>query len=87
MTSEYNDTKAVAHLPNLDIEIHHRRPWEGDEEILTITLRAAPSFNSFFQFLEATNPAFMWMRAIETAWAPLLRLTNMTRAPRLRRDA
>jgi len=88
MNSEYDDTKAVAHLPNLDIEIHHRRPWEGNEEILTITLRAVPSFESFFDFLEAANPAVTWMRAIETAWAPWLRLAKKpASARRLQRDA
>jgi hypothetical protein len=87
MSSEYDDTTAVAHLPNLDIEIHHRRPWEGNEEILTITLRAAPSFESFFQFLEAANPAIAWMGAIETAWTPWLRLAKPAPVPRLQRDA
>jgi len=30
--SEYDETRATARLPNLDIEIVHRRPWEGNEE-------------------------------------------------------
>jgi hypothetical protein len=76
MKSDYNDTKAVAHLPNLDIEILHRRPWAGNEELLSITLRATPSFEAFFQFLESANPFAIWTRAIETAWAPWLRVTN-----------
>jgi hypothetical protein len=72
MQSDYDDTKAVARLPNLDIEILHRRPLQGDEEVLTITLRATPSFDAFGQFLEAANPAAFWMRAFETAWSPWL---------------
>ena len=27
--SEYDETRATARLPNLDIEILRRRPWEG----------------------------------------------------------
>lgn len=84
MQSDYNDVKAIAHLPNLDIEILHRRPWEGNEEMLSITLRARPSFEAFFHFIESANPLVMWMRAIETAWAPWARLSS---APRLDKDA
>ncbi|WP_156898174.1 hypothetical protein [Methylocapsa acidiphila] len=83
MNSEFDDTKAVAHLPNLDIEILRRRSWGGDEEFLSITLRAAPSFDVFYRYLEATNPFFMWMRAFEKAWTPWLRATEPGRARRL----
>ena len=40
--SDYDETRATARLPNLDIEILHRRPWEGNEEHLVVTLRAVP---------------------------------------------
>jgi len=76
MNSEFDDTKMVAHLPNLDIEVIHRRSWEGNEEMLLITLRATPSFEAFFQFLDRTNPFALWARAIEMTWAPWLRLAN-----------
>ncbi len=81
--SEFNETKAVAHLPNVDIEIYHRRPWQGDEELLTITLRAVPSFDAFFRAVEAANPFLFWMRAVETAWAPWLRLVEPMKPARL----
>lgn len=77
--SDCDETKAVAHLPNLDIEIVHRRPWQGNEEFLTIHLRATPSFDSFLHFVEATNPVLFWIRALETAWSPWLRLGDTTR--------
>ena len=38
--SPYDETRATARLPNLDIEILHRRPWDGNEEHLMVTLRA-----------------------------------------------
>ena len=44
--SEYDQTRATARLPNLDIEIVHRRRWEGDEEQLVVMLRAVPSFEA-----------------------------------------
>lgn len=86
--SDFNETKAVAHLPNIDIEIVHRRPWEGNEELLTITMRAVPSFDAFFRAVEATNPLLFWMRAVQTAWGPWLRLgesvtpAQLTQTPR-----
>lgn len=78
---EFDETKAVAHLPNLDIEIFHRRPWQGNEELLSITLRATPSFDSFFRSIDTTNPLFFnpmafWLKAFETAWSPWLRLAE-----------
>ena len=79
-TSDYEETKAVARLPNLDVEILHRRPWQGNEELLTITLRATPSFDAVFDFARTANPMLFWMRAMETAWAPWLRLARI--APR-----
>lgn len=84
--SEFDETKAVAHLPNLDIEIFHRRPWQGNEELLTITLRAVPSFDAFFRAVEAANPLLFWIRAVETAWAPWMRLADAAKPTRLAQD-
>jgi hypothetical protein len=85
--SDYDETKAVAHLPNLDVEILHRSPWHGEEELLSITLRAVPSFETFFHFVQATNPMLLWMRALETAWSPWLRLGEARRPPQIGGDA
>src|SRR3954464_1678010 len=68
--SEYDETRATAHLPNLDIEILHRRPWEGDEEQLVVMLRAVPSFEAFGRLLEASNPLLAWTRMMEAVWSP-----------------
>jgi hypothetical protein len=72
--SDYDETRAIAHLPQLDVEIVHRRPWEGNEETISITLKAVPSFDSIGRFLEASNPVLTWMRFVETAWNPWLNL-------------
>jgi hypothetical protein len=74
MSSEnpYQETRAVARLPHLDIEIKHRRPWEGEGEQIAITLQATPSFEAFAEFLESTNPWLMWMEVMQAAWKPWL---------------
>ena len=68
----FDETKATARLPNLDIEIGHGRSPAGDAERLTISLQAMPTFEAFGRFLEATNPFLFWMRFAQTAWMPWL---------------
>lgn len=70
--SDYDETRAVARLPNLDIEILHRRPWQGNEEQMVITVRAVPSFEAFGRFWEAANPLLFWARMMQVAWSPWL---------------
>jgi hypothetical protein len=66
----FDETKATARLPNLDIEIVRSRSSAGDAERITISLQAAPSFEAFGRFLEAANPFLFWMRLAQTAWTP-----------------
>lgn len=80
---EPDETRIHGRLPNLDIEITHRRlPGEEAEQLL-IAMRATPSFEAFGRFLEAGRPmmAMMlaanpflasWTRMIEAAWGPFL---------------
>lgn len=65
------ETRAVATLPHLDIEIHHRRAPEEGAEYLSITLRATPDLGTAgrmidpFRLLAATaawNPWLAWLR-------------------------
>jgi hypothetical protein len=70
--SDYDETRAVARLPNLNIEIHHRRPWQGEGEEMVITVRAVPSFEAFGRYLEAANPLLLWMQMMQAAWSPWL---------------
>ena len=69
---DYDETRAVARLPNSDIEILHRRPWRGDEEQMVITVRTASSFEAFGPFWEAANPLLFWARMMQLAWSPWL---------------
>ena len=76
-----DETRAVARLPHLDIEIVHRR-LEGEQaEHLAISLRATPSFAAFRRHLEAQvplwpwlalNPFLIWQRTLQQAWRPWL---------------
>jgi hypothetical protein len=64
---EIDATRATAHLPNIDIEIVHRRAPGGDSEQVFINMQAAPSFEAFGRFLEAANPFTFWAQATRLA--------------------
>jgi hypothetical protein len=84
-----DETKAVAHLPNLAIEIHHRRAPEEAAEYLSISLRATPSFRAMTEHLDAHalqlfNPLNFWLTAFRAAqefWAPFLPVARYVPAP------
>ena len=68
-----DETRAVAHLPSLDIEIVHRRDPDAGAEMLTLQLRATPSFDSFAKAIESNPfmaPFLAWANFIEAAWSP-----------------
>jgi len=69
---ELDETRATAKLPGLDVEIVHRRTEDASAELITISLRAAPSFEAFGRYLETANPFLAWTRMIELAWQPWL---------------
>lgn len=65
---EVTEATATARLPNVDIEITHRRSSQGDSEQFLITLQAVPSFEAFGRFLEGANPFTFWAEATKLAW-------------------
>jgi hypothetical protein len=75
------EAKATARLPRVDIEILHRRSPSGDAEQISIVLQAAPSFEAFGQFIQATNPFAFWARAAWLAWSPWLEATRIAMRP------
>ena len=56
-----DETRAVARLPNLDIEILHRHLPDEDAEQLAISLKATPSFDAFARFWEVSGPLSPWL--------------------------
>ena len=89
-----NTTRATARLPDLEIDILHRKSPGDDAEQITINLRAVPSFEAFGQFLGTANPFAIWAQAVQSAWLPwfgLARALNphlfdLSARPRLTRD-
>jgi hypothetical protein len=76
---DIEEMRATARLPNLDIEIVHRRASDASAELLTVSFRAMPSFAAFAEHVEAANPFLLWARVMELAWQPWLQAF----APRL----
>jgi hypothetical protein len=72
MAAGSDATRATAYLPGLDIEIVHRRAIENAAEQISITLRAAPSFDALGRAFEGANPFVFWAQAAELAWQPWL---------------
>jgi hypothetical protein len=74
--SEFDETTARARLPNLDIDIVHRRARSGDMEALSITLQATPSFKAFGHGLDGASPLQFWASVAEAMWMPWLKLLD-----------
>ena len=70
--SDYDETRATARLPHLAFEILNRRPWEGNEEQILISLRAESSFEAIGRLMEASNTLLFWKRMVQTTWSPSL---------------
>ena len=64
------EIRAVARLPNLDIEIRHRPPRDGEGEQILISLKAMPSLEAFGRFLGAASPLVFWAGLMQMAWSP-----------------
>ena len=78
----FEETRAIARLPNLDIEIIHGCSADGNAERLSISVLAVPSFDAFGRAMEAANPFLFWMRIAQRAWAPWLGSTQARLPPR-----
>ena len=68
--SDYDETWATARLPSVDVNILHRRPWEGGAEQLLVTVQAVSPAEAFSRWLEMSNPLVVWTRVMQAAWAP-----------------
>jgi hypothetical protein len=81
-----DETKAIARLPQLEIEIWHRRLPEEQAEQLAISLKATPSFEGFASFLEQPGPWVMlqpwllWGQLAQAVWQPWLAASRVALA-------
>ena len=76
-----DETKIIANLPALDIEITRQHDPDDNARITTIQMRAGPPFGMAAQFMSpmaatmgamAANPAVAWARFMQAAWTPWL---------------
>lgn len=79
------ETRAVAKLPSLDVEIRHRHVPEEGAEYIAITLKATPDLESVAAWLDPLRmlgggPGASlwqaWQQAATMLWAPWLGLAN-----------
>jgi hypothetical protein len=93
-----DETKLTAALPNLDVQILHREYPEERAEVISITFKATPDFDSvarsFAPLLGSGGfanpmlalwaaPVQAWTAMVQQAWAPWL--SAMGALPRIER--
>lgn len=85
-----DETRIIAHLPNLEIQLVHRQDPPNGAETVGIQLRATPSFEALGRgFAPFVAPAAaLWMAPVQTwavltqqMWAPWLALMAPARRP------
>ena len=84
-----DETRITANLPTSTIEMVIREHQETGSEVVTISIRATPTFEAVAQAfrpeaLMLVNPFTLWMRMATLAWQPWLQLTGM--APQAQRE-
>ena len=79
--SEGDSTRAIAHLPGLDIEIVHHQSQDGLTEQVSINLKAVPSFEAFARSVDALNPFAFWAEAMRLVWFPWIEATRAMMLP------
>ena len=76
-----DETRITATLPTATVEMVMREHQGEGSEMLTISIRATPSFQAISQAfrpeaLMLANPFALWMRMATLAWQPWLQLTG-----------
>jgi hypothetical protein len=84
-----DETRITANLPTSTIEMVVREHQGEGSEVLTISIRATPSFQAVAQAfrpeaLMLANPFTLWMQMATLAWQPWLQLTGL--APQAQRE-
>ena len=87
MHEDEDETRAVAKLPHVDIEIRRKQAPDGDAEYLAISVRASPDFATaaaFFDPFRLADPTRLlaaW--AAFNPWLAWMRLAGPLALPRL----
>lgn len=83
-----NEIRATARLPNIDIEVAHRRRPGDHAEQVAVRVTARPTFNAFGPTLPALppmltlNPAMFWLSFWRQAFEPWFHLAAPYRTRR-----
>ncbi len=85
---DFEETRAHCRLPQMDIDIVHRRAREGDGEFLAISVEIMPFSRVLDRLAAMSDPFRFWGQLAEAAWWPWLQglraLSSQTaRVPRL----
>ncbi|MEO1018615.1 MAG: hypothetical protein AAFY56_13120 [Pseudomonadota bacterium] len=76
------ETRAIARLPQLEIEIRHKELETENAEIVAITMKATPNFEAVSAWLRplalmpmtALSPWAMWQQTAYSMWRPWLEM-------------
>ncbi len=68
---DLDETRAIARLPGLDIEVTHNPSGAGGGERLSVTLQATPLLGGR---IDTAAPFALWMMMAQAAWTPWLQL-------------
>jgi hypothetical protein len=84
-----DETKITANLPTATIEMVMREHQDTGSEVLTVSIRATPSFQAVSQAfrpeaLMLANPFTLWMKMATLAWQPWLQLAGAS--PQVQRE-
>lgn len=76
-----DETRITATLPTATVEMVMREHQDAGSEVVTISIRATPSFQAMSQAfrpeaLMMANPFALWMRMATLAWQPWLQLAG-----------
>jgi hypothetical protein len=84
-----DETRITANLPMATIEMVMREYQDTGSEVLTVSIRATPSFQAVSQAfrpeaLMLANPFTLWMKMATLAWQPWLQLAGAS--PQVQRE-
>jgi len=84
-----DETRITANLPTATIEMVMREHQDTGSEVLTVSIRATPSFQAVSQAfrpeaLMLANPFTLWMKMATLAWQPWLQLAGAS--PQVQRE-
>jgi hypothetical protein len=82
---DVDETRVHGRLPNMHIDIVHRRVPDSDAELVSVTVTAVLHPQAFDVFLPFADPFRLWTQLAEAAWSPWLQGLRALSSPPVRR--